>query len=149
VAVSKRGIYTISNNVPLSISEKEEDKRITLSRRSRKTRPTTRGECIGGQRPCPWVSCRHHLLVDVKPNGTLILNHPGKDVDELEGSCALDVADRGGASLEKVGNLLGVVLERIRQLEAEAAISAFVAVKRLRQRPTDAAPALPTNAPTG
>jgi hypothetical protein len=28
-------------------------------------RPTTRGECLQEARPCPWVSCRHHLLLEV------------------------------------------------------------------------------------
>jgi hypothetical protein len=25
----------------------------------------TRGECLQEARPCPWVSCRHHLLLEV------------------------------------------------------------------------------------
>jgi hypothetical protein len=28
-------------------------------------RPTTRAECLQEARPCPWVSCRHHLLLEV------------------------------------------------------------------------------------
>ena len=28
-------------------------------------RPTTRAECLQEGRPCPWVSCRHHLLLEV------------------------------------------------------------------------------------
>lgn len=36
-------------------------------------RPRTRGECLGGYRPCPWVSCRHHLGVDVTEVGSLVL----------------------------------------------------------------------------
>ncbi len=47
-------------------------------------RPTTRGECLQEARPCPWASCRHHLLLevaatkggdDVRPT-TLRLNRP-------------------------------------------------------------------------
>jgi hypothetical protein len=47
-------------------------------------RPTTRGECLQEARPCPWASCRHHLLLevaaikggdDVRPT-TLRLNQP-------------------------------------------------------------------------
>jgi hypothetical protein len=26
-----------------------------------KYRPTTRGECVGGIRPCPFVACKHNL----------------------------------------------------------------------------------------
>lgn len=28
-------------------------------------RPRTRGDCLTMPRPCPWVGCRHHLLLDV------------------------------------------------------------------------------------
>ena len=28
-------------------------------------RPITRADCIDGPRPCPWVSCRHHLLLEI------------------------------------------------------------------------------------
>lgn len=47
-------------------------------------RPTTRGECLQEARPCPWASCRHHVLLevaaskggdDVRPT-TLRLNRP-------------------------------------------------------------------------
>jgi hypothetical protein len=27
--------------------------------------PTTRAECLQEARPCPWASCRHHLLLEV------------------------------------------------------------------------------------
>ena len=29
------------------------------------SRPQTRGDCVNGPRPCPWVGCRHHLLLDL------------------------------------------------------------------------------------
>jgi DNA-directed RNA polymerase sigma subunit (sigma70/sigma32) len=32
-------------------------------------------------------------------------------------TCALDVADRGGATLEEVGDLLNITRERVRQME--------------------------------
>jgi len=35
-------------------------------------------------------------------------------------TCALDVADRGGATLGEVGSVLGVTRERVRQLEERA-----------------------------
>lgn len=28
-------------------------------------RPLTRADCVDGPRPCPWVGCRHHLLIEV------------------------------------------------------------------------------------
>jgi hypothetical protein len=30
-------------------------------------RPAARGECACAERPCPWVSCKHHLYLDVNP----------------------------------------------------------------------------------
>lgn len=84
-------------------------------------RPHTRSECAGGPRPCPWVSCRYHLYLDVSPrSGSLKLNFPDLEVWELEESCALDVADRGQAGSEEIGSLLNLTRERARQLEEEA-----------------------------
>ena len=83
-------------------------------------RPRTRGDCEGGYRPCPWISCSQHLFIDVNPdNGSIKLNHPGLEPWELAETCALDLADRGGATLEEVGRLVGVTRERIRQCEVK------------------------------
>ena len=86
-------------------------------------RPTTRGECDDVPRPCPFVSCRYHLFVDVSPkNGTIKLNFPDLEPDQLIESCCLDVADRGGDSLENVGAFLNLTRERVRQLETLAMV---------------------------
>ncbi len=81
------------------------------------TRPQTRGECANGPRPCPWVSCRYHLLLTVMGGGALRLDHGHDDPGQLAESCALDVADRGGITLEEVGEILSLTRERIRQIE--------------------------------
>ena len=84
------------------------------------TKPTTRGECVDGPRPCPFASCRHHLAVDVSPNfaGSLKVNFPDKDADEIPETCSLDVADRGGGvTLETIGGLMNITRERARQIE--------------------------------
>jgi len=84
-------------------------------------RPTTRGECKDFGRPCPFVSCRYHLFLDVNPvTGTLKLNFPGMEVWEMPFTCALDVADMGGRTLEEVGTILNMTRERVRQLESAA-----------------------------
>ncbi|MDP2343935.1 MAG: sigma factor-like helix-turn-helix DNA-binding protein [Deltaproteobacteria bacterium] len=83
--------------------------------------PASRAECRSGIRPCPWVSCRFHLYLDVHPRtGSLKLNFPDQEPHELSCSCALDVADEGGLTLEDVGALLNLTRERARQLEAAA-----------------------------
>jgi hypothetical protein len=84
-------------------------------------RPRTREACAEGPRPCPHVSCRHHLYLDVNPQtGTIKLNFPDLEVWELGVSCALDIADLGGTPIEKVGDLMNVTRERIRQIETQA-----------------------------
>lgn len=84
-------------------------------------RPRTRGECADGPRPCPWAGCRHHLALDVNAsNGAIKVNAPDREVWELEETCALDVADRDGETLERVGALMNVTRERVRQLEDRA-----------------------------
>jgi hypothetical protein len=84
-------------------------------------RPHLRSECVDGPRPCPHVSCRHHLYLDVNPStGTIKLNFPDLEVWELAFSCALDVADLGGTAIELVSELMNVTRERVRQIEMQA-----------------------------
>lgn len=81
-------------------------------------RPDHRSKCATGPRPCPYVACKHHLYLDVNPEtGSIKLNFPDLEVWELEDTCALDVADRGGITLEEVGEILNLTRERIRQVE--------------------------------
>lgn len=86
------------------------------------SRPRTRGECRGmGLRPCPFVSCRYHLYLDVnEANGSVKLNFPHLEPWELDVSCSLDVAEEGGLTLEEVGNRLNLTRERIRQFTDSA-----------------------------
>ena len=84
-------------------------------------KPRTRAECAEGPRPCPFVSCKHHLFIDVSPRtGAIKLNFPDLEVWDLGESCALDVADRGGTTLEDVGAIMNLTRERIRQVEVKA-----------------------------
>ncbi len=81
------------------------------------TRPATRGEC-GQVRPCPWVSCKHHLFLDVNPRtGSIKLNFPELEPWELAHSCALDVAEAGSHTLDQIGEITNLTRERVRQLE--------------------------------
>lgn len=81
-------------------------------------RPQTRDECHQQQRPCPWVACKHHLYLDVNPEtGSIKLNFPDLEPWELQDTCALDVAERGGITLEEVGEIMNLTRERIRQVE--------------------------------
>ena len=81
-------------------------------------KPKMRSECIDGPRPCPFVSCKYHLYIDVNPNtGSIKINFPDQEVWEIKQSCALDVAQQGGITLEEVGEILNLTRERIRQVE--------------------------------
>lgn len=83
--------------------------------------PATRAECVDGPRPCPRVSCRHHLYLDVDPHsGSIKRNFPDIGVEDMIESCSLDVADRGALTLEGVAPLLNLTRERIRQIEVNA-----------------------------
>lgn len=64
--------------------------------------PATRGECAALPRPCR-RDCRYRL--------------PTRGDEE---SCALDVAELGPQTLERVGELLRIGESRVRQLEARA-----------------------------
>jgi hypothetical protein len=106
-------------------------------------RPRTRQGCGGQTRPCPWAGCKYHLALDVNPaTGSIHLNAGARGSRTLQRrdrlgveewleraadavldrpeTCALDVAERGGATLEEVAELLGITRERARQIEVEA-----------------------------
>ncbi len=81
-------------------------------------RPTSRAECKEDMRPCPWVACKHHLYLDINPEtGSIKINFPDLEPWELQNTCALDVAERGGITLEEVGEIMNLTRERIRQVE--------------------------------
>jgi len=83
-------------------------------------KPVTRLDCQGAARPCPFVSCQHHLYLDVSARtGAIKLNFPDLEVWEMTETCALDVADRGGTTLEEVGAIMNLTRERIRQVEVK------------------------------
>lgn len=84
-------------------------------------RPLTRGDCLEGPRPCPWVSCRHHLFLDVKEGGLVRFNFPNQEVEDLKETCSLDVADQGKRlSLEQVGDLVNLTRERVHLIVLQA-----------------------------
>lgn len=67
------------------------------------------------------MSCRHHLYLEVNPaTGHISVNSPVPP-EEMTETCALDVAEEGGQTLEAVGEALGgLTRERVRQIEIGA-----------------------------
>jgi hypothetical protein len=81
-------------------------------------RPRTRADCVNGERPCLFVACKYNLYLDVNPEtGSVKLNFPDKEIWDLPYTCALDVAEKGGITLEEVGEIMNLTRERIRQVE--------------------------------
>jgi hypothetical protein len=96
-------------------------------------RPQTRAECKDAQRPCPWVACKHHLYLDINPRtGSIKINFPDLEPWELQHTCALDVADNGGLTLEEIGLITNLTRERVRQVEVRGLITLKLNGKRLR-----------------
>jgi len=113
---------TISLRDLRGLSKKHHNLRVVTA--PNEGRPKTRGDCVNGPRPCPWVSCRHHLAFEVSQAGGLKEKFPGLELEQLPETCSLDVADDGPLSLEGVAHLMNVMKERGRQIEA-AALDSF------------------------
>src|SRR3954462_6834875 len=72
-------------------------------------RPRNRSECREEARPCPWVSCKHHLYLDVNPEtGSIKINFPDLEPWDMVETCSLDIAERGGITLEAVGEIMNL-----------------------------------------
>lgn len=83
-------------------------------------RPRYRSECPV-VRPCPFVSCRYHLYLDVTESGSIKFNFFGMEPWEVRPSCALDAAEQlGDMTLKQIGDRMGLTRERIRQIETSA-----------------------------
>lgn len=82
-------------------------------------RPKFRGECRDGPRPCPLVLCQHNTFLNVTSTGRIQLAHGKRKPEDVppDESCSLDVADSGSQTLSRVGEILGLTRERIRQIE--------------------------------
>mgnify|MGYP004001568883 CR=1 FL=1 len=84
-------------------------------------RPSVREDCRTKARPCLFVSCSHHLYLDVTEKGSIVFNYPDKEPWELEETCSLDVAEKeDGQTLDEIGGLLNLTRERVRQVERSA-----------------------------
>lgn len=129
------GRLTLSNlrgvhpNVALSNEERQELPGLLLEIADYR-RPRTRGEC-GTERPCPWVSCRHHLYLEVTKTGSIRLNTE-QEAWEMAQSCALDIVDAPRPrllrtyegelhlTLDEIAAQLHLTRERVRQIEEDA-----------------------------
>jgi hypothetical protein len=110
--------------------------------------PANRSECRDAPRPCPFVSCKYHLYLDVNPDtGSIKLNYPGREPEELRETCALDVADDGPKPLEYIGEVMNLTRERVRQIEVRALVKLHMLGIYLEQGPRAASNFEPTRPP--
>jgi hypothetical protein len=86
--------------------------------------PRIYGECkeFVGDGPCPFVSCRYHLAIEINDDSGSITHVWGADAEiiDLAHTCALRQAARGGMTLHEVGERLNISRERARQIEETA-----------------------------
>lgn len=85
-------------------------------------RPKVREDCRKVARPCRYVGCRYNLFLDVTARGGLRIPF-GEDpasLADMPETCALDVAERGGMTLEQVAQVQALTRERVRQIEVNA-----------------------------
>lgn len=128
---------------PLTRDEQQElaaDEAALLAAGVSLQRPRTLAECPPADQSCPWVSCRHHLYLEVDPDlGFIKLNFPERDVDELEETCSLRVAGRtpavdlslekGARRLSEVWAFLNITPERANQLAQSALVRVRAALE--------------------
>ena len=87
-------------------------------------RPKYRGDC-GYDRPCPWVSCRYHLLLDHITKRFIKLDITDDDaiveyLCEMSETCALDVADYGSQGQEEIAAFINRPVAQVAKVEKRA-----------------------------
>jgi hypothetical protein len=68
----------------------------------------------------------------VARDGVIRLTWPNLEPWELPETCALDVADRGGMTLEEVGGILNLSRERVRQIQHLALLRIKAGMRRAK-----------------
>ena len=87
--------------------------------------PRYRHECRDGPRPCPLVGCFFNNYLEIRRRANcppeIKLLHPDRLPEDMppEDSCTLDLAEDGPQTLDRVGQVLGLTRERIRQIETK------------------------------
>jgi len=95
--------------------------------------PKKRSDCIYNSRPCCWVRCRHHMIWAITGIEKRTDDEICDLIFSLSETCVLDVADKGGATLEEIGQILGITRERVRQIEeTKSGTGRKGAIQRLR-----------------
>ncbi len=62
-------------------------------------RVRSRKDCRNGPRPCPCITCEHHLLFSTDSSQPTDWRVKSIEIQEMEFTCALDQAERSNGSL--------------------------------------------------
>lgn len=84
-----------------------------------RVRPRTRADCEGVPRPCPFVSCRWNLYLDVDEGGRIVIPDAETPLEERRYSCALDVIEDNpdGVELTELAGITGFTREQLARIE--------------------------------
>lgn len=104
-------------------------------------RPRTRAECAEKRapgQPCPWIGCRWHVYLEVSGQD-IRFRFPHLAPWDLpaNASCVLDVAERGGLTLEEVGIIMNFTRERARQVEFSALATVRAELRKMKANADD------------
>jgi hypothetical protein len=96
--------------------------KIGRGRAAKHWRPTCRADCANVPRPCPFAGCLWNTYLQVRDDGSIKVTAPHRNLWDVppDESCVLDLADRGGMTLEQVAIVLNCTRERVRQVEFAA-----------------------------
>ena len=96
-------------------------------------RPKTRKDCLDRElgtleNPCPYLSCKFHLALDVTPNGGILFmteyvvktlddeggrEVPEIDINSMDETCALHIADNGETPVEVMSEIVHLTNARL------------------------------------
>jgi len=82
-------------------------------------KPSTRGECANIIRPCPYVSCRHNLYLEVDKKGGIVERFSDPSEVPPNQSCTLDIVDEFGMlDPPEIGRVMGLTPHAVGAIEA-------------------------------
>ena len=103
----ERGKLSVSPGQVMEFDCEEPEANETELDAMEKARPSTRADCKDVPRPCPFVSCRHHVFLSVTMTGGIVYHHRSPWDLPPDRSCALDMAELEGMPQEEVAAALG------------------------------------------
>lgn len=107
--------------------------------------PVNRGECDEQSRPCPFVTCKHHLLVEVSSNGKLSKRFEFDEADEdsiaealqaMPETCVLDAAG-SELSYKEIGAIMNLNHVYVYQVATGALLKAQAEILRIESEVDD------------